>query len=521
MNQIATSSFRKFISDCLVSYNPINEFSSKITKFLSFFYNIFFSLASFVLALVPIIFSIATAKVMKEHELGIFLLVNLILFVMLFFDWILFISVCNIYYNSNTFKKILPKLLFNFPRLFQCGFSIATFILYPIFITASKDYIFVLKNIDQNIFQILLFIFLFLNVVTIFPRYFANVINAKKKNIFKTLFFKKIYAFIYSFAALIIFTFIFAYIIFLTQVNSPLFDDSGEKVNWNYWTSLWFCFVTITTIGYGDIVVDTSIGRVFTIILSIVGIIVYGSISALFISIYNDYNQTKDEMRRTAKKSREKHLEHEILLNEMNKIFILNLYKAKLITKKTYLSLLNDHHDIDEIITNDSIFAKLKIKNNSLYFDDKKMGKIVNNTTPHHMAVFSKPENSKNVKLLKNEYISFVNKSLKSKSSIYFSADLVEDINVKNIVIYTKKPHRLAYLEYKIACSFVMDKTDAWEKYGQFSDFDKMEYFDKFVSKDDVRVFVILEKNVYESPVLLESFGIYSNSKVKDIIYLV
>ncbi|BDV02225.1 MAG: hypothetical protein HPAVJP_1140 [Candidatus Hepatoplasma vulgare] len=40
----------------------------------------------------------------------------------------------------------------------------------------------------------------------------------------------------------------------------------------NYWDAIWYVFVMITTIGFGDVIVVTSLGRIFSVIFYLVGL---------------------------------------------------------------------------------------------------------------------------------------------------------------------------------------------------------------------------------------------------------
>ena len=56
----------------------------------------------------------------------------------------------------------------------------------------------------------------------------------------------------------------------------------------NYGDALWFSFTAFTTIGFGDIVVTTLLGRVITIILSLYGIIVVALIPGVVVSYFTE-----------------------------------------------------------------------------------------------------------------------------------------------------------------------------------------------------------------------------------------
>ncbi len=61
--------------------------------------------------------------------------------------------------------------------------------------------------------------------------------------------------------------------------------EAGYSVN-SFWEALWFTIVTITTVGYGDITPQTSLGKAITALIMLVGIslwgLIIGSISTIF-----------------------------------------------------------------------------------------------------------------------------------------------------------------------------------------------------------------------------------------------
>lgn len=56
----------------------------------------------------------------------------------------------------------------------------------------------------------------------------------------------------------------------------------------SYADSLWFCFASATSIGYGDITAGTLIGRIITVFLSLYSIAVIAIVTAVITSFFTD-----------------------------------------------------------------------------------------------------------------------------------------------------------------------------------------------------------------------------------------
>jgi len=58
---------------------------------------------------------------------------------------------------------------------------------------------------------------------------------------------------------------------------------------------LWYSFAVVTTIGFGDIVATTLIGRIITVILGIYGLIIVAVITSIIVNFYNEMSGKKDQ----------------------------------------------------------------------------------------------------------------------------------------------------------------------------------------------------------------------------------
>lgn len=63
----------------------------------------------------------------------------------------------------------------------------------------------------------------------------------------------------------------------------------------SYVDSLWYSFSVITTIGFGDVYVTTTFGRILSVFLGISGIIVVALFTSVIVNFYNEMNKKRDE----------------------------------------------------------------------------------------------------------------------------------------------------------------------------------------------------------------------------------
>ncbi len=63
----------------------------------------------------------------------------------------------------------------------------------------------------------------------------------------------------------------------------------------NFWDGLWYSFAVITTIGFGDFVAQTAVGRILTVILGLYGIVIVAIITSVIVNFYNAISDKTSE----------------------------------------------------------------------------------------------------------------------------------------------------------------------------------------------------------------------------------
>ena len=95
---------------------------------------------------------------------------------------------------------------------------------------------------------------------------------------------------------------------FLIVAFALILPDVDDAIS-TFADGLWYCFAIVTTIGFGDITATSTVGRIFSVILGIYGIIVVSLITSIIVNFYGEV-RNEDEERRRRRFSKTEQIEH-------------------------------------------------------------------------------------------------------------------------------------------------------------------------------------------------------------------
>lgn len=86
--------------------------------------------------------------------------------------------------------------------------------------------------------------------------------------------------------ALLFFVILGNFILFICATLFWKFELGVNPTVNSYWDALWWGVTTVTTVGYGDIIPTTDVGRLISMFLMIVGVTFFLSFTAILVSFY-------------------------------------------------------------------------------------------------------------------------------------------------------------------------------------------------------------------------------------------
>ncbi len=292
MNYVATSDYDE-------SYLEVDKI--KKIKFFKWFY------LAFILCAVSISFVPLLAGELITDNKNLILGLNVIMFVIFSLDysfrWITYS------YRANKMSKY-PFIFFPFT-----GVSIIMiFGILPSFLILFAPLVENLWNsdvLDSFVTTLSSLVILQLGrlllLLNVFPpfRIFTNIFQKQRKIL------------LYVFLFLIISTLLFSIILYRAEVTS------NDKIN-NFWDAFYFTVISICTIGYGDIVPITTLGRAMVIILAFVGIAIFTIPSAVIAAGFLEEMQKKNDENDKKIEKKEKRS-----LSILEKTFLKSVKKVK------------------------------------------------------------------------------------------------------------------------------------------------------------------------------------------------
>ena len=89
---------------------------------------------------------------------------------------------------------------------------------------------------------------------------------------------------------------------------SLVFASTIEPNITSFPEALWYCFAIVTTIGFGDFVAVTPVGRVLSVFLGLYGIVVVAVITSIVVNFYNETSGKHDnkEIKKISEEEKEK-----------------------------------------------------------------------------------------------------------------------------------------------------------------------------------------------------------------------
>ena len=76
----------------------------------------------------------------------------------------------------------------------------------------------------------------------------------------------------------------FSLVLMMVEPNINSFGDA-----------LWYCYMLVTTIGFGDFTALSVVGRILSVVLGIYGIIVVAIVTSIIVNFYNEVKDEKDD----------------------------------------------------------------------------------------------------------------------------------------------------------------------------------------------------------------------------------
>ena len=96
----------------------------------------------------------------------------------------------------------------------------------------------------------------------------------------------------------------FVLFIFVDALIIELFEPNINT----YGDALWYCYAVLSTAGFGDIVAETVIGKIASVILTVYALFVFAIVTGVVVNFYNQLIQLRQKETLTAFVDKMEHL---------------------------------------------------------------------------------------------------------------------------------------------------------------------------------------------------------------------
>ncbi len=500
-------------------------------KVFSWTYNIIFMIAGLI-GFIPIIESMISGAGTSSFDYDIYVFSLFIISFVFLFDMIIRVICCKFYYDATKYRgglKCLSRSIFAYIEL---ATWLSTFI---VVLTLGKfeHGEIILESHDNKAVTVTTTILFLSNTFAGYKRFFLYSHNKGDVDIFSDLIKQKRKFWLTSILIVVFIILIFSFSIYVFESSY-----TGDSTNTNLqriksiWDALYFSLVTVSTVGFGVVMPIAPESRAFVVILMITGIYMYAFLSSQFINVFNEFFAKKKEMSEKAAADKAKEVEQEYLLQRIDELILDNMYKAKVINKKTYSKLLKEKQKEDTVFNNSFKETDFSFDDNTktIYFCGTPLGnyiedhEIVQKAFDSNWSVATK-QDLKYTKPTAALYFltSKVANDLahnRDKIQIIFTSKQI-DKRLSKLIIYQKKPFISSICELDIAATLVKEKSQMWKKFGKYTNLTEDKFTNLFKRQKNVTAIFVKNIILYDKPKQIESYGISNILKMKEILPLV
>lgn len=446
-----------------------------------------------------------------------------IIAVIYIFDFLIRMLILKIFYKETKYLSALKRQLLSVWSNYQLISSVLAIILLLTY-GDFRDSGIVLISAEP--IEAIITILLFANFASSYFRIMSAITNHESISILRNIILSYLKSIIISVFSVFIIVLLFAFIMVSFESSYP--DQSVVKIK-NMQEGMYYAFIVMTTVGFGDFIPFSAGARIFTIILALLGIFLYAYIGSIFINVTSEFVNSKKNLKANSRAEKLKIMETKNLMNSIDHLIIRNLYDAGVITKKKYEDIIEDRNKLE--VPADYIFDEkdfdFDYKNRKMIYMTTELGSYVRDQHEIDQAEelnwFADKKNAGTnyntvLYLLPYELVGDIVDG-KDNFPVIFSSKII-DKSISKIIIFQKKPYKAAVCEANLLAVIILDKEEAWRIFGRLTRLTKKRFDALFVRQKQISIILIKNIIVYSKNKLLEAYGIDTDNKLAEVIYL-